>query len=93
MSRRRAADDWREFHWGDEPTEIISANLYVPSAGETLVVLGKLRRVDYETTKAGELAVFWHEFSRPTPYLCAGPRGSLHVVGGRYRIEPRGIVG
>lgn len=96
MSRRqldRAADDWRAFHWGDEPSEIIDADVYRPNPREVLTVLGKLKRVDYETPKAGELAIWWHEFSRPCPYLAASESGKLLIVGGRYRITPRGIVG
>lgn len=89
----RAAREWTAFHWGDEPTELLDARVYVPSPGEALMVLGSLRRVDYETQKDGQHAIWFHEFSRPRPYLCASSRGSLLVVGGGYRIEPRGIVG
>jgi hypothetical protein len=93
MNEKQAAEQWSEFHWGDNPREIVRAELYVPSKGEHLVVLGKLRRVDYQTCKAREQAIWFHNFSRPFPWLCASGDGSLHIVGGRYTVQARGIVG
>lgn len=90
-----AADEFTEFHWGDEPDAVLQAELPAIEPGATLAVLGELVRVDYATHKRGEAATWWHAFQRRRPLLastCSG-RPRLVVVGGDYTIEPRGIVG
>lgn len=86
---------YREFHWGDEPDATIEAEIPRIRPGDVLPVLGELVRVDYQARKAGDLATWWHPFKAPRPLLAstcdAEPR--LVIVGGGYRIEPRGIVG
>lgn len=60
------------------------------------VKLGRLHSVTYETSKAGEPALWEHEFGEEggdPPDLVADPDTErLHIVGGDYRIEDRGIV-
>jgi len=60
-----------------------------------LVRLGELRGVIYRSDRgqSGCPRTFVHLFESP-PLLTCDPAGRrLHVVGGRYRITPRGIEG
>jgi hypothetical protein len=62
-----------------------------------LVQLGTLEAVTYSTRKGGErLADYIHRFGEEggkKPTLAADPSSrKLHIVGGSYKIEPRGIV-
>jgi hypothetical protein len=91
-------DAYRALHWGlsgDE--EIVRVPAPDPRQG-TLVKLGTLRAVEYETEKYGDgLSVYRHKFQRPFPTLAVqhfgGDRyGSLIIVGGGYAVEWRGIV-
>jgi hypothetical protein len=90
-----AEEAYRDFHWGDDPDATIEAEIPRIRPGDVLPVLGELVRLDYQTRKCGELATWWHPFQSPRPLLAstcdADPR--LVIVGGGYRIEPRGIVG
>jgi len=62
---------------------------------EVLVQLGKLRALIYpsDRTRPGEHRTYIHFMETP-PRLTCDPSGTqLYVVGGRYRITPRGIEG
>jgi hypothetical protein len=90
-----AVDAYRRLHWGTDPT---SAELveYQPP-GLALTALGELYAAAYDTTKTGDGpdgAVYFHEFEDPKPLLAVDPAtGRLHIVGGGYTVETRGIVG
>lgn len=60
-----------------------------------LVELGELVEVTYRSNKFDRRPRdYVHRFGTPRPKLCTGPRArGLHVVGGRYRLTARGIVG
>jgi hypothetical protein len=89
-----AREVWERFHWGDESLDLIEAD-GAPEVldGDVLVVLGELARVDYETTKGGDSAIWFHEFEAERPQLCLTRDGRLVIVGGDYRVTRRGIVG
>ena len=91
----RAEARYREFHWGDHPSELIEAQIPDIRAGDSLFVLGELVRVDYATHKDAEEATWWHPFQPPRPLLASTctsqPR--LVIVGGGYKIREQGIVG
>lgn len=94
-ARRRnpshAEREYERFHWGTKAKRKVRVNLSTP---RELFEIGKLRRVEYETVKKGERATWYHDFSRPFPSLTATPSGKLGpIVGGRAKVEPRGIVG
>jgi hypothetical protein len=90
----RARRDFEAFHWGDESTEILDAQAPELHEGDVLVVLGKLRAVEYDTAKKGQDATWCHQFDEDDqPRLCATADGQLVIVGGSYRVTPRGIVG
>ena len=86
---------YREFHWGDDPDATIDAEIPKVRPGDVLPVLGELVRLDYLAKKDGELATWWHPFQRRRPLLAStcSDRPRLLIVGGDYKIEPRGIVG
>lgn len=62
---------------------------------EVLVNLGELRGLIYSSDKeqCGRPRTFIHFMDTP-PLLASDPRGKqLYIVGGNYRITPRGIEG
>lgn len=64
----------------------------MPIPGEVFE-LGTLSAVTYETTKGREHADWEHEFEGERPTLNADRDGNLVILGGSYRVTPRGIVG
>jgi len=91
----RAAKAFREdFHWGIPARKV--ARKKVAPTPRVLVELGKLHAVEYKTHKKGDgPSVYHHDFGeetgrRPTLAMDA-ENGSLHVVGGEYRVTDRGI--
>lgn len=89
-SAERAGAAYSKFHWGDAPKAVKRVRL--PSYAHGVYELGKLRAVEYETTKRGERAVWVHKFSSPYPSLTGTPGGKLGpIVGGRAFITERGI--
>jgi hypothetical protein len=84
------------FHWGRKARKLVKVR--VAREPRELVKLGTLEAVTYSTTKGGHgFAHYEHEFGeggRRKPTLAMDPRGRrLHVVGGGYSVEDRGIVG
>jgi hypothetical protein len=78
------------FHWGNPPRKLVRAR--VPRFEAGVYELGKLRAVEYETTKGRERATWVHHFSRPYPILTATDKGRLGpILGGRAVVTPRGI--
>jgi hypothetical protein len=78
------------FHWGNAPKRI--ARVPRPTYPGGLYELGKLRRVEYETTKGRERAIYVHDFTAPYPLLTGTPNGRLGpILGGAAHITPRGI--
>jgi hypothetical protein len=90
---KKAVKFYREFHWGRKPKRITRAE--VATAPATLVKLGELQNVTYTAKKGKDpIADYTHDFEVPRPVLAADPETRrLHVVGGDYKIEERGIVG
>jgi hypothetical protein len=85
---------YRDFHWGRDPSSI--KRVRVPRRPDQLVKLGTLESVTYSATKGqrGSLTDYVHDFEGSRPTLAADPRTKrLHIVGGGYKIEDRGIVG
>lgn len=86
---------YKEFHWGRDPDG--ARSVAVPSSPKELVELGTLENVTYSTIKGDEDADYVHDFGtrgRGKPTLAYDPKTkSLHVVGGTYTVEDRGIVG
>lgn len=85
-------------HWGDlGEGEILEGEALDVCKEETLVTLGVLREIAYETFKMGdgEPAVYEHAFSkRSPPILAYGQKsGKLVIIAGGYVVSWRGIVG
>lgn len=91
----RARERYRGFHWGRPSRRAVQVKT-APQPRE-LVELGKLEAVTYSTTKGSEgLQHYEHAFGEEggrKPVLALDPdTDRLHVVGGGYRVEDRGIV-
>ena len=86
---------YKQFHWGNlsKKTRAIS----VAPTPKELVDLGTLENITYGTKKGGEDADYTHDFGkrgRGKPRLAYDPTAkALHIVGGTYTVEDRGIVG
>ena len=92
---KRAADLFRELHWGIPAKKSVRARK--PHAGPALADLGELVAVEYSTNKKGDgPSVYHHSFGEEggrKPRLAVDPESrDLHIVGGSYTVEERGIV-
>lgn len=91
---KKAIEFYKDFHWGDHAEKLVKKDMSpVPTVG---VKLGKLDAVVYSTHKNGERATWEHEFGeeggrRPDLVMDVDNK-RLHIVGGDYNVEPRGIV-
>ena len=87
-----AASEFQGFHWGDA----IEGGDWVdlPPPPLVLAQIGPLVEITYEASKRGEVAHWTHDFKDPLPVLAWDPMaGGLYIVGGGYKVTPRGIVG
>jgi hypothetical protein len=90
----RARANYARLHWGEQSTETVEADAAIVADGMVLTSLGPLVAVEYEATKGGESAVWRHEFTEGSePLLCVTEQEDLVIVGGKYRVTVRGIVG
>jgi hypothetical protein len=90
---QRADKRFSRFHWGDRAAGVTVSHAPIVLPDEVLTVLGTLDRVDYETKKAGERAIWYHNFETTRPVLAHSSAGKLIIVGGSYRVTARGIEG
>jgi hypothetical protein len=89
----KAEQRFDRFHWGDEASGVVVGEAPLVLPDEVLTVLGTLDRIDYETHKAGEHAIWYHNFESERPILAHTAAGKLVIVGGSYRVTARGIEG
>ena len=90
-----AGEEYRKFHWGRPARKIRRAKVAPPP--EVLTEIGTIESIVYSTKKGKEpLTDFEHHFGEEggrKPTLAFDPKNKrLHVVGGSYKVEPRGIV-
>jgi len=83
----------KDFHWG-YGAKAVSTRSLSPTP-RTLVQLGKLQAVTYNTKKKGERANFFvHDFEGSQPILAMDIRNKkLHIIGGSYTVTDDGITG
>lgn len=86
---------YTRFHWGRRPTK--RKRVKLPPTPRRLVELGTLEAVTYAAKKGAEgLVDYVHSFGEEggaKPTLAADPRSRrLHIVGGDYDVQGRGIV-
>lgn len=90
----KAEEMFAGFHWGDRSRKRLKVR--PAPRPRALVKLGKLEAVAYSTHKGGERATWEHEFGEEggrKPTLAMDPETRrLHIVGGDYEVEDRGIV-
>jgi len=88
-----AKKKYEAFHWGTQG-KVKEATL--PKPPKFAFAIGKIVSIAYETTKDGETATWEHEFGEEggeRPDLVADSKNhKLFIVGGDYKVEPRGIV-
>ncbi len=88
-----ATEKYKGFHWGVEPKKVKTAR--ASKAPEVGMQLGKLHAITYEANKAGEVALYEHEFGEEggkQPDLIADvDNNKLHIIGGDYTITDDGI--
>lgn len=94
-SVEKAADFYEDLHWGIGPDIVKRAK--IPRTPKALAELGRLESVVYSTEKAGDgNSRYVHDFGEEggeKPLLAVDPDNKrLHVVGGDYTVEDRGIV-
>jgi hypothetical protein len=89
----QAADRFTSFHWGRSPRRRLETTL--PREPRALVELGRLEAVEYATSKVGDgPSIYRHKFTSRRPRLAVDVDGhQLFIVGGGYKVQPRGIVG
>jgi len=86
----RVEAGYTAFHWGKEPDS--RKRVKLPSMKGGIFALGRLRAVEYETTKGKTRAIWRHKFTKPFPLLTSTAFGRLGpIVGGRAVVTPRGI--
>ncbi len=84
---------YKQFHWGKKASKTKAVAVSPAPAGR-LVELGTLEAVTYSADKNDGLVDYFHEFGRKKPVLALDPKTNrLHIVGGGYVVEDRGIVG
>lgn len=91
-----ALREYRKTHWGLSGDQRVRELLAPDPQAGTLVQLGRLVAVTYETSKLGDPknTHYEHHFGvggRGLPILAHNETG-LVIVGGRYRVTLRGIV-
>ncbi len=90
----RAVEAFEGFHWGRKAKH--ARRVRVSPRPRSLATLGKLVAVTYATKKGDETAHWEHTFGEEggrRPVLAVDPdTNRLHIVGGDYRVEDRGIV-
>lgn len=92
---RKARARYEGFHWGRKARRQLKVHL--SPRPRQLVELGKLEAVTYSTKKGREGLQHWeHAFGEEggtKPRLAMDPdTDRLHIVGGGYRVEDKGIV-
>lgn len=92
----RAKEFRKRFHWG-RPARRVKQGAVAPLPKGPLVQLGKLEAVVYATNKQGDgyshyEHAFGEEGGRKPDLAVDLDTGRLHIVGGSYRVEERGIV-
>lgn len=92
---QKAADLVDDLHWGIPARK--ATRVRVPHVGGALAQLGTLEAVEYSTNKKGDgQSTYRHEFGEDggrKPKLAVDPTSrDLHIVGGSYLVERRGIV-
>lgn len=92
---REGRAEYEALHWGHRTRRV--RNVRVSPAPKSLVKLGTLEAVTYSTRKKGDgFNDYEHAFGEEggqKPVLAVDPKTRrLHIVGGDYTVEDRGIV-
>jgi hypothetical protein len=92
--KKRAIEDYRAKHWGDEGNARISTMRAPDPTAGVLVQMGELVSVVYRTTKEGDpkRTFYEHDFEGPLPILAYNDEG-LIICSGGYTIKDGGITG
>jgi hypothetical protein len=89
-----AVRKFEEIQWGRKPRQMLRFPGKRKAPSGMLVSVGDLEAVIYRSEKSGKSEPYVHFFDDPTPVLATSVDGEeLHIVGGRARVDKRGIVG
>ena len=93
--QQRAREVYRAFHWGIPPKRV--RKVKTSPRPHTPAELGTLEAVTYATEKRGDgPSLYEHQFGEEggrKPRLAVDvDTNRLHIVGGDYTVEDRGIV-
>ena len=65
----------------------------VPATPKTVLVIGELVAVEYETVRGVGKKQYRHDFKKHArPLLCSSVDGHLYILGGEYTFTKLGIV-
>lgn len=89
----KAVDNFEKFHWGKEYNNVY--HFEYDSSLDDVYIVGTLALVGYITKKTGDRGetLYVHAFHNPPPLLVKDDKNRLHILGGGYNVENRGIVG
>jgi hypothetical protein len=88
----KAVQQYQGFHWGKAPNKI--SRVKPAKRPKKLVGLGQLEAVIYRSDKNDGKHDYIHHFKGQKPLLAMDSDNTrLHLVGGSYTVEDRGIVG
>jgi len=91
-AKRRAILSWQS--WAGFPPRRATKIQTAEGTPATLVKLGDLQSLVYRSDKwEGKEHPYEHKFKKPLPILASDPeQKQLWIIGGRYEINPEGIV-
>lgn len=85
-----AAKSFAQFH-GRPSDKTVRVNVPTLKMPARMFALGKLREIVYE--RPDDKTPYLHKFRKPFALLCSDARGRrLYIVGGGFKVTPRGIV-
>lgn len=80
---------WRSFR-ETEPRRARVIDFEIP---KTLTVMGRFTRLEYTTTHGDRVVLYGHDLAPGSrPLFCASADGRIFLIGGRFRVNGRGIV-
>lgn len=89
-----AAREYKKLHWGLDADADLKVKHKPLKPGDTVTLMGEIQSIVYRTTKGRDpVTDYEHDFGpKNKPLLVVDRHGRLHIVGGGYVVQARGIV-